>query len=301
VRVVDGAVTRLAQTRPLRAVALPVGCWWQDVDTPKTHGRPGWRCAARWARTPTGRSAAGSTGLCRPGCRWPWPRCGPRPTWCCWSRHVGPGRGGALGRRPRPGRWAAGAGEFGRQWGGWGGGPAPAPGLAAGALLDGVLDRVGDAADLAGLGLWGRGGRGGPVRAGTPRRRAGTLDGHDAQGVLVLTVAATTEALLSMASKDRAAALGLPPAPERTLGWAARRPGRAAAASRCGRGPGRGGRGPGRHHGHRRSAYGSASSAARPLATWASGGSRPGWVVSSGVRLTCAEAMPVRSGRWPAR
>jgi hypothetical protein len=36
--------------------------------------------------------------------------------------------------------------------------------------------------------------------------------------VLVLTVATTTGALLSMASKDRAAALGLPPAPERALG-----------------------------------------------------------------------------------
>jgi hypothetical protein len=43
--------------------------------------------------------------------------------------------------------------------------------------------------------------------------------GHDAQVVLVVTVAATTGALLSMASKDRAAALGLPPAPERPLGW----------------------------------------------------------------------------------
>jgi phosphatidylglycerophosphate synthase len=69
-----------------------------------------------------------------------------------------------------------------------------------GALLDGVLDRVGDGAILAGLGLW-------------------ALDGHDARGVLVVTVAATTGALLSMASKDRAAALGLPPAPERALGW----------------------------------------------------------------------------------
>jgi 1L-myo-inositol 1-phosphate cytidylyltransferase / CDP-L-myo-inositol myo-inositolphosphotransferase len=69
-----------------------------------------------------------------------------------------------------------------------------------GALLDGVLDRVGDAAILAGLGLW-------------------ALDGHDAQVVLVLTVAATAGALLSMASKDRAVALGLPPAPERALGW----------------------------------------------------------------------------------
>jgi hypothetical protein len=35
----------------------------------------------------------------------------------------------------------------------------------------------------------------------------------------VLTVAATAGALLSMATKDRAAALGLPPAPERALGW----------------------------------------------------------------------------------
>jgi len=30
-----GAVTRLAQARPLRAVSLPAGCWWQDVDTPQ--------------------------------------------------------------------------------------------------------------------------------------------------------------------------------------------------------------------------------------------------------------------------
>jgi phosphatidylglycerophosphate synthase len=62
-----------------------------------------------------------------------------------------------------------------------------------------LLDRVGDAAIRAGLGLW-------------------ALDGHDARGVLALTVAATTGALLSMASKDRAAALG-PQAPERALGW----------------------------------------------------------------------------------
>jgi CDP-L-myo-inositol myo-inositolphosphotransferase len=29
-----GAVTRLAQARPIRAVPLPAGTWWQDVDTP---------------------------------------------------------------------------------------------------------------------------------------------------------------------------------------------------------------------------------------------------------------------------
>jgi phosphatidylglycerophosphate synthase len=69
-----------------------------------------------------------------------------------------------------------------------------------GALLDGVLDRLADAAILAGLGLW-------------------TLDGHDPRVVLALTVAATVGALLSMATKDRAAALGLPPAPEQALSW----------------------------------------------------------------------------------
>jgi CDP-L-myo-inositol myo-inositolphosphotransferase len=30
-----GAVTRLARARPLRAVELPAGCWWRDVDTPQ--------------------------------------------------------------------------------------------------------------------------------------------------------------------------------------------------------------------------------------------------------------------------
>jgi phosphatidylglycerophosphate synthase len=69
-----------------------------------------------------------------------------------------------------------------------------------GALLDGVLDRIADAAIVAGLGLW-------------------ALEGHGARGVLTLTVAATAGALLSMATKDRAVALGLPPAPERALGW----------------------------------------------------------------------------------
>src|SRR5205807_1795539 len=72
-----------------------------------------------------------------------------------------------------------------------------------GAMLDGVLDRVGDAAVMAGLGAWALGGGSGfaPVL------------------VVWLTVAATAGSLLSMASKDRATALGLPPAPERQLGY----------------------------------------------------------------------------------
>ena len=91
-------------------------CWWQDVDTPRTRGRPGWRCAARWARTPTGRSAAGSTGPCRPGCRWSWPaaararsgvagRVHSRLAWgSCWRR-PGPGRRAAGPRTRSPTGW----------------------------------------------------------------------------------------------------------------------------------------------------------------------------------------------------
>jgi 1L-myo-inositol 1-phosphate cytidylyltransferase / CDP-L-myo-inositol myo-inositolphosphotransferase len=72
-----------------------------------------------------------------------------------------------------------------------------------GAILDGVLDRVGDAAVMGGLGVWALRG-GSDISAGI---------------VVWLTVAATAGSLLSMASKDRATALGLPAAPERRLGY----------------------------------------------------------------------------------
>jgi 1L-myo-inositol 1-phosphate cytidylyltransferase / CDP-L-myo-inositol myo-inositolphosphotransferase len=196
-----GAVTRLAQTRPLRAVSLPAGCWWRDVDTPED---------AQAARMALRRSLAKDTDG-------PVSRLLNRPLSTRLSMVLAPLRPApdlvslvafALGLAGAAllatGRGLAGAllvhaasvadgvdGEVARLQ--LRGGPR-------GALLDGVLDRVADAAILAGLGLW-------------------ALDGHDARGVLTLTVAATTGALLSMATKDRAAALGLPPAPERALGW----------------------------------------------------------------------------------
>jgi phosphatidylglycerophosphate synthase len=195
------AVTGLAQERPVRAVALPGGCWWQDVDTPEDA-----RAAAAALRGSLGRQADG------PVSRWL-----NRPLSTRLSMALAP-------LRPDPdlvslaafalgiagavllaaGQGVAGAllvyassvadgvdGEVAR---------LQLRGRPQGALLDGVLDRVGDAAILAGLGLW-------------------ALAGHDPRAVLALTVAATTGALLSMATKDRAAALGLPPAPERALGW----------------------------------------------------------------------------------
>jgi 1L-myo-inositol 1-phosphate cytidylyltransferase / CDP-L-myo-inositol myo-inositolphosphotransferase len=196
-----GAVTRLAQTRLLRAVALPAGCWWQDVDTPQDA-----RAARIALRRSLGKDADGPVG-----------RLFNRPVSTRLSMALAP-------LRPAPdlvslvalGLGLAGAALLAAGQGLAGGLLVHASSVAdgvdgevarlqlrggpRGALLDGLLDRVGDAAVLAGLGLW-------------------ALDGRAPEGVLVWTVAATTGALLSMASKDRAAALGLPPAPERALGW----------------------------------------------------------------------------------
>jgi CDP-L-myo-inositol myo-inositolphosphotransferase len=196
-----GAVTRLAQERPLRAVAMPAGCSWRDVDTPEDA-----RAAAADLRRSLGKGADG------PVSRWL-----NRPLSTRLSMALAPlrpspdlvsliafGFGLAGAALLAAGQGLAGAllihassiadgidGEVARLQ--LRGGPR-------GALLDGVLDRIGDAVIMAGLGLW-------------------ALSGHDPSGVLLLTVAATTGAMLSMATKDRAAALGLPPAPERALGW----------------------------------------------------------------------------------
>ena len=72
---------------------------------------------------------------------------------------------------------------------------------AAGALLDGVLDRVADTAVLAGLAMW-------AIR-----------DGMSVDLTVGLCAAAVAASILSMASKDRVMALGLAPAPEEALGW----------------------------------------------------------------------------------
>jgi CDP-L-myo-inositol myo-inositolphosphotransferase len=68
-----------------------------------------------------------------------------------------------------------------------------------GAMLDGVLDRWADTAIAAGLGLW-------ALARGLPP-----------QSAVVLTAAAVAASLLSMSTKDRAAALGLPRPPEEKL------------------------------------------------------------------------------------
>jgi hypothetical protein len=160
-----GAVTRLAQARPPRAVSLlPAGCWWRDVDTPQDA-----RAAAAALRRSLGKTADG------PVSRWL-----NRPLSTRLSMALAP-------LRPAPdlvsliafalslagaallaaGRSLAGAllvhaasvtdcvdGVVAR---------LQLRGRPHGALLDGVLDRVADATILAGLGLW-------------------ALDGHAARG-----------------------------------------------------------------------------------------------------------------------
>jgi phosphatidylglycerophosphate synthase len=70
-----------------------------------------------------------------------------------------------------------------------------------GALLDGVLDRLADAAVIAGLAVWALESGGSPA------------------SIALLAVAATAGSILSMASKDRMAAHRIPPAPERWIGF----------------------------------------------------------------------------------
>jgi 1L-myo-inositol 1-phosphate cytidylyltransferase / CDP-L-myo-inositol myo-inositolphosphotransferase len=199
-----GAVSRLATARGLRAVLMPNGAWWQDIDTPGD---------LRLARSQLRRSLTGqgdgpvSRYLNRP--------ISTRISMALAPLHISPDLISVA---------AAGLALLG------GGLLAMGQGILAaifvhaasvldgvdgetarlhmragprGALLDGILDRVGDAAVMAGLGVWalGAGGTFSPAV------------------VLSLSVAATGGSLLSMASKDRAAALGLPPAPEYQLGY----------------------------------------------------------------------------------
>ena len=150
-----GAVTRLARARPLRAVPLPAGCWWQDVDTPQDAK------AARTAlRRSLGKDADG-----------PVSRLLNRPLSTRLSMVLAP-------LRPAPDLVSlvaftlglAGAALLAAGQGLTGGLLVHASSVAdgvdeevarlqlrggpRGALLDGLMDRVGDAAILTGLGLW---------------------------------------------------------------------------------------------------------------------------------------------------
>jgi choline kinase/phosphatidylglycerophosphate synthase len=197
-----GAVTELGSKVALEAVELPRGCWWQDIDTPEDLRR-----ARRLLRRGLTKSTDGpvSRYLNRP--------VSTRLSLAIAPLRIPPNALSVLAMLVAlAGAWllAGGAGIGGAILvhlasilDGVDGESArlqvrTSPG---GALLDGVLDRLGDLAILAGLAVW-------------------ALDlGSEPSRVAVLAVVATAGSMLSMATKDRIAALFIPPAPERQLAF----------------------------------------------------------------------------------
>ena len=197
-----GTVTELARVHPLEAVPLPPSAWWQDVDTPedlKAVSNRLRRSLTKEADGPISRylnrpiSTRASMALAHLPIHpdvvsvlaFLFALAG------AWTLAVGAGVAGGL--LVLAASILDGVdGEIAR---------LRIRASAAGALLDGVLDRLGDAVVLGGLALW-------------------ALDeGGDPGFVVILTVAATAGAMLSMATKDRIAALAIPPAPERWIGF----------------------------------------------------------------------------------
>jgi choline kinase/phosphatidylglycerophosphate synthase len=197
-----GAVTSFAGAQRLRAVPVPSGTWWHDVDTGED---------VRVARRMLRRSLVKPTD-------------GPVSRFL--NRPVSTRLSLALAAlRPSPDLVSvlalllgiAAAGGLAAGWGLAGGVLVHVASVVdgmdgelarlqlrerpLGALFDGIADRIADAAIVAGLGVW-------------------ALESGDGPLVVWLTAAATAGSLLSMASKDRIAALGLSRPLERGPGYA---------------------------------------------------------------------------------
>ncbi|MGH2709812.1 MAG: NTP transferase domain-containing protein [Actinomycetota bacterium] len=198
----SAGLNELTRSERLAPVNLQGSGWWQDVDTPSDLARAG-----RLLRRSLPRDADG-------------------PISRLLNRRISIPISWLLSRfRPNPDVLSvlslivglAGAFLLGRGEGVWGGvlvqicsildgvdGEVARLSLRAGprgTLWDGFLDRLGDAAICAGLALW-----------------AADL-GTEAEWVVGLAVAATAGAMLSMATKDRVAVLGLEPPSERRIAW----------------------------------------------------------------------------------
>jgi 1L-myo-inositol 1-phosphate cytidylyltransferase / CDP-L-myo-inositol myo-inositolphosphotransferase len=199
---VSAAITELAARQRVTAVPLRSGAWWHDVDTPDDVQRAGRLLRASLPRATDGPVARYLNRRLSVPLSWLLSRFRPNPDLLSLLALVVGLAGAAL--------LATGAGVAG--------------GLLAqacsvldgvdgeiarlslragprGTLLDGFLDRLGDAALCAGLGVWAAG------------------EGADVGPVVLWVAAATTGAMLSMATKDRVAALGLEPPSERRIGW----------------------------------------------------------------------------------
>jgi CDP-L-myo-inositol myo-inositolphosphotransferase len=196
------AVTELVVRTGITAVELPHGAWWQDVDTPDDV-----RSALRLLRRSLAKPTDG-----------PVSRFVNRPLSTRLSLALAALRpdpdavslvsflvavGGALALATRRGVLAALLIQAASILDGTDGELARLQLRAspAGALLDGFLDRVGDAAIVAGLAVW------------------GLAVGDEPKLVAVIAVAAASASMLSMASKDRASSLGMRSPHERGISW----------------------------------------------------------------------------------
>ena len=198
----SGALTRYAARHGLRAMPIRPHAWWHDVDTPEDLAH-----ARRLLRSSLRRSGDG------PVSRFLNRRLSIPISWALAPLHPSPnllsflafaaavtaaallatGQGVAGGILAQACSILDGVdGEVARLT--VSAGPR-------GALLDGFVDRLGDAALAAGLGVW-------AVDTGTTPGTA-----------VFLTASAITGSLLSMATKDRMTALGLRGPSERLLGW----------------------------------------------------------------------------------
>lgn len=197
-----GALTRLAGRVPVQAVLMPEGSYWQDVDTPadmahaqamlrRSLAKPADGPVSRWLNRPLSTRLTMLLAPLRPSPNLvTWLVCG---LGLLAAGLLAAGQGIAGGFLAQATSVVDGVdGELSR---------LQLRASRRGALLDGVLDRLADAAILAGLGVW------------------ALSDGLPATWIVALVAAAVTAALLSMATKDRIAALGLPSGPEHRLGY----------------------------------------------------------------------------------
>ncbi len=198
----SGALSELASRRRVVAMPLRTDAWWQDVDTPEDLARAGRLLRGGLPRASDGPVSRLLNRRLSVPISWLLVRLRPSPDFLSvvaflvgLAAAAALGMGGGLlgGILAQACSVLDGVdGEVARLT--LRAGPR-------GTLLDGVLDRLSDAAICAGLGVW-------AVSTGT-----------DPTAAVILVGVATTGAMLSMATKDRVAALGLEPPSERRLGW----------------------------------------------------------------------------------
>ncbi|MGH2684308.1 MAG: CDP-alcohol phosphatidyltransferase family protein, partial [Actinomycetota bacterium] len=198
----SGAVTELARRRRVAAIPLRAGSWWHDVDTPDDLRRAGHLLRRSLPRPTDGPVSRLLNRRLSVPVSWLLARFRPSPDvlsvisfliGVVGALYLAVGEGVVGGILVQACSVLDGVdGEVARLT--LRAGPK-------GTLWDGFLDRLGDATVCAGLGVW------------------AFSQGAESTWTVVLVTAATSGAMLSMATKDRVAALGLEPPSERRIGW----------------------------------------------------------------------------------